>query len=388
MTKGGKLMSKKDKTLKGIKTPSRRKFFKAAAATGAVAAATLAMPSIAKAATTLKVQAAWGGGIFLENAQAYVKRVNDMAGGSLKIDLLPVNSVVKTSQMQDAVHRGVLDGAHYVPAYWYSKSPAASLFGTGPCWGWSAQELLGWIQYGGGMQLFNKLMGSLGLNLVSFFNSPMPAQPLGWFKEQIKKSSQMKGLKYRTVGLAADVLGEMGMSVVQLPGGEIQPAMKSGLIDAAEFNNPTSDSDFGMQDVSKHYHLASFHQSQEAFEITFNKKKFDGLAPELQKILEYASEAENSNFFWHNTLRYADDLVKLKNKLGVNVYRTPDGVMQDQLKAWDVITDKFSKKDPFFKEVVQSQKKYAKKVMAYLLLNQPDYGMAYRHHFGEPTKAI
>jgi len=381
-------MSKKDKTLKGIKTPSRRKFFKAAAATGAVAAATLAMPSIAKAATTLKVQAAWGGGIFLENAQAYVKRVNDMAGGSLKIDLLPVNSVVKTSQMQDAVHRGVLDGAHYVPAYWYSKSPAASLFGTGPCWGWSAQELLGWIQYGGGMQLFNKLMGSLGLNLVSFFNSPMPAQPLGWFKEQIKKSSQMKGLKYRTVGLAADVLGEMGMSVVQLPGGEIQPAMKSGLIDAAEFNNPTSDSDFGMQDVSKHYHLASFHQSQEAFEITFNKKKFDGLAPELRKILEYASEAENSNFFWHNTLRYADDLVKLKNKLGVNVYRTPDGVMQDQLKAWDVITDKFSKKDPFFKEVVQSQKKYAKKVMAYLLLNQPDYGMAYRHHFGEPTKAI
>ena len=381
-------MSQKDKTLKGIKTPSRRKFFKAAAATGAVAAATLAMPSIAKAATTLKVQAAWGGGIFLENAQAYVKRVNDMAGGSLKIDLLPVNSVVKTSQMQDAVHRGVLDGAHYVPAYWYSKSPAASLFGTGPCWGWSAQELLGWIQYGGGMQLFNKLMGSLGLNLVSFFNSPMPAQPLGWFKEQIKKSSQMKGLKYRTVGLAADVLGEMGMSVVQLPGGEIQPAMKSGLIDAAEFNNPTSDSDFGMQDVSKHYHLASFHQSQEAFEITFNKKKFDGLAPELQKILEYASEAENSNFFWHNTLRYADDLVKLKNKLGVNVYRTPDGVMQDQLKAWDVITDKFSKKDAFFKEVVQSQKVYAKKVMAYLLLNQPDYGMAYKHHFGEPTKAI
>ena len=388
MTIKGELMSKKDKTLKGIKTPSRRKFFKAAAATGAVAAATLAMPSIAKAATTLKVQAAWGGGIFLENAQAYVKRVNDMAGGSLKIDLLPVNSVVKTSQMQDAVHRGVLDGAHYVPAYWYSKSPAASLFGTGPCWGWSAQELLGWIQYGGGMQLFNKLMGSLGLNLVSFFNSPMPAQPLGWFKEQIKKSSQMKGLKYRTVGLAADVLGEMGMSVVQLPGGEIQPAMKSGLIDAAEFNNPTSDSDFGMQDVSKHYHLASFHQSQEAFEITFNKKKFDGLAPELQKILEYASEAENSNFFWHNTLRYADDLVKLKNKLGVNVYRTPDSVMKDQLKAWDVITKKFSKKDPFFAEVVKSQKAYAKKVMAYLLLNQPDYGMAYKHHFGEPTKAI
>jgi TRAP-type mannitol/chloroaromatic compound transport system substrate-binding protein len=216
----------------------------------------------------------------------------------------------------------------------------------------------------------------------------MPAQPLGWFKEQIKDASQMKGLKYRTVGLAADVMGEMGMSVVQLPGGEIQPAMKSGLIDAAEFNNPTSDSDFGMQDVSKHYHLASFHQSQEAFEIAFNKKTFDGLAPELQKILEYASEAENSNFYWHNTLRYADDLVKLKNKLGVNIYRTPDSIMAAELKAWDVIVDKFNKADPFFKKVVKSQKEYAKKVMAYLLLNSPDYGMAYKHYFGEPAKAI
>ncbi len=365
------------------KASGRRKFLTGAGVAAAGGAAMIAAPNVATAApTVLKVQAAWGGGIFLENAKSYVDRVNAMAGKDLKIDLLSVNSVVKTSQMQDAVHRGVLDGAHYVPAYWYSKSPAASLFGTGPCFGWSAQELLGWIHYGGGIDLFNELMGTLGLNLVSFFNSPMPAQPLGWFKEEIKDASQMKGLKYRTVGLAADVLNEMGMSVVQLPGGEIQPAMKSGLIDAAEFNNPTSDSDFGMQDVSKHYHLASFHQSQECFEITFNKKKFDALSKEHQAILEYASEAENSNFYWHNTLRYADDLIKLKEKNGVNVYRTPDSVMSGQLKAWDVVVDRISAEDPYFAKVVKSQKAYAKKVMNYLLLNQPDYGIAYKHHFG------
>ena len=370
--------------VKAEKKTSRRKFLATAGvAGGAAAVATLAAPNIAQAQTkVLKVQAAWGGGIFLENAKSYVERVHAMAGKDLKIDLLSVNSVVKTSQMQDAVHRGVLDGAHYVPAYWYSKSKAASLFGTGPCYGWSAQELLGWIHYGGGMELFNELMGSLGLNLVSFFNSPMPAQPLGWFKEEIKGADQMKGLKYRTVGLAADVLLEMGMSVVQLPGGEIQPAMKSGLIDAAEFNNPTSDKDFGMQDVSKHYHLASFHQSQEAFEITFNKKMYESLPAELQAILKYASEAENSNFYWHNTLRYADDLISLQEQSGVNVYRTPDSVMAEQLKAWDIVTDKIEKEDPFFSKVVSSQKAYAKKVMKYLLLNSPDYGLAYKHHFG------
>lgn len=361
------------------KSMNRRLFLRGSAVIGTSA---LAAPAIASShGTTLKMQAAWGGGIFLENAQSYVRRVNEMSGGALTIDLLPVDSVVKTSQMQDAVHRGVLDAAHYVPAYWYSKSKAASLFGTGPCYGWSSQEVLGWVHYGGGQELFNELMDSLQLNVVSFFNSPMPAQPLGWFKEQIKDASQMKGLKYRTVGLAADVLLEMGMSVVQLPGGEIQPAMKSGLIDAAEFNNPTSDRDFGMQDVSKHYHLASFHQSQEFFEVTFNKDTYNGLAPELQAILKYASEAENSNFYWHNTKRYADDLNKLRDEQGVNVYRTPDSVMAEQLNAWDIVVDRISGEDAFFAKVVDSQKSYAKNVMNYLNLNQPDYRLAYDHYF-------
>jgi TRAP-type mannitol/chloroaromatic compound transport system substrate-binding protein len=375
-------MSDQTKDGNGKQTSNRRRFLKVGGATLAAGTAALAMPNIARAATkTLKVQAAWGGGIFLENAKSYVDRVHAMAGNALKIDLLAVNSVVKTSQMQDAVHRGVLDGAHYVPAYWYSKSKAASLFGTGPCFGWSSQEVLGWIHYGGGQELFDELMGSLGLNVVSFFNSPMPAQPMGWFKEEIKDAKQLDGLKYRTVGLAADVLLEMGMSVVQLPGGEIQPAMKSGLIDAAEFNNPTSDRDFGMQDVSKHYHLASFHQSQEFFEITFNKKTFNGLPNELQAILKHASEAESSNFYWHNTKRYAEDLVKLRGQ-GVNVYRTPDSVMNAQLGAWDKVVDRISGEDPFFAKVVASQKAYAKEVMNYLNLNQPDYKLAYKHYFG------
>lgn len=362
---------------------TRRKFLRgSAAAATATVAGTFAAPAIVKGATTLKMQAAWGGGIFLKNAQSYVERVNSMAGDALQIELLPVNSVVKTSQMQDAVHRGVLDAAHYVPAYWYSKSPVASLFGTGPCFGWSSQEVLGWIYYGGGQELFDEMMASLGLNVVSFFNSAMPAQPMGWFKEEIKDASQMEGLKYRTVGLAADVLLEMGMSVVQLPGGEIQPAMKSGLIDAAEFNNPTSDRDFGMQDVSKHYHLASFHQSQEFFECSFNKKTYDKLADEQKAILKYASEAENSNFYWGNTRQYATDLVKLRDEQGVNVYRTPDSVMQEQLKAWDIVVERMSAADPFFAKVIESQKTYAKEVMNYLNLNQPDYKLAYKHYFG------
>ena len=371
-------------TRKDTKT-SRRKFLTAGVATVAAGTAALAAPSIARAAPiVLKVQAAWGGGIFLEFAQDYVDRVNKMSGGSLKIDLLGVGAVVKTAEMQTAVHKGVLDGAHMVTAYWYSKSPVASLFGTGPCFGWSANELMGWIKYGGGQELYYELMHDrLKLDLVGFFTGPMPAQPLGWFKEQIKDASQMKGLKYRTVGLAADVLQEMGMSVVQLPGGEIQPAMKSGLIDAAEFNNPTSDKDFGMQDVSKHYHLASFHQSQESFEIIFNKSLFDKLPKEHQAILEYATEAASTDMAWKAMERYSADLVRLKNEFGVNVYRTPDSVMADQLKAWDIVLDRFIKVDPFFKKVIDSQKAWAKRHGAYSINNAPNYKGAYEHYFGK-----
>ncbi len=368
---------------KDLKQPSRRRFLKGAAA--GTAATVAAVPYIANAQTVLKVQAAWGGGIFLEFAQDYVNKVNEMSGGSLTIDLLAVNSVVKTAEMQTAVHKGVLDGAHLVTAYWYSKSAAASLFGTGPCFGWNANQLLGWVKYGGGQELYDELMESLKLDLVGFFNSPMPAQPLGWFKEKINDSSQMAGLKYRTVGLAADVLQEMGMSVVQLPGGEIQPAMKSGLIDAAEFNNPTSDKDFGMQDVSKHYHLGSFHQSQESFEVIFNKSLFNKLPAEHQKILEYASEAASSDFTWKYQDRYSNDLISLQDDHGVNVYKTPASVMAEQLKAWDIVVARLSEADPFFARVVESQKAWAKRVVRYELLNAPNYGDAYEHYFGSMT---
>jgi TRAP-type mannitol/chloroaromatic compound transport system substrate-binding protein len=244
--------------------------------------------------------------------------------------------------------------------------------------------MMGWIQYGGGKKLYYELMHEkLRLDLVGFFSGPMPAQPLGWFKERINGTSQLKGLKYRTVGLAADLLQEMGMSVVQLPGGEIQPAMKSGLIDAAEFNNPTSDKDFGMQDVSKHYHLGSFHQSQECFEIIYNKTRFDKLANEHKAILEYASEAASADMAWKAMERYSQDLLVLKKEHGVNVYKTPDSVMEAQLKAWDIIVERFNKSDPFFKKVIKSQMAWAERHGAYTLQNSPNYRGAYEHYFGK-----
>ena len=362
--------------------PARRKFVTGAAAAGAAAIA--GFPMIAKAQTpiVLKMQGAWGAkDIFNEMAQEYVKRVNEMAGGRLRIDYLLAGSVVKTFQEMDAVSKGVLDAAHSVPVYWYGKSKVASLFGSGPINGCDAQQTLAWIYRGGGLQFYNELLAKLNLDVVGFFAMPMPTQPLGWFKKPIKEASELKGLKYRTVGLAADLFQEMGAKVTQLPGGEIMPALEKGVIDAFEFNNPTSDMRFGAQDVIKNYMMGSYHQAMEFFEIIFNKTKWNTIPKDLQAILQYGVEAASSSNWWTAMDNYSRDLQELATKHKVNVIRTPKSVMAEQLKAWDVLTKRLSDEDPFFAKVVESQRVWAKRVAYYMFVNEADYQLGYEHVF-------
>src|SRR3970282_2634039 len=156
-----------------------------------------------------------------------------------------------------------------------------------------------------------------------FVNSPMPTQPCGWFKNPVKNAAGLKGLKYRTVGLAADLFQAMGAKVTQLPGGEIVPALERGVIDALEFNNPTSDSRFGAQDVIKNYMMGSYHQAMEFFEIVFNKNKWNAIPKDLQAILKYGVEASSSSNWWTAMDNYSRDLQVLIHKHKGKVIRTP-----------------------------------------------------------------
>ena len=364
------------------KTTNRRKFLAGAALAGA---GTIAFPQVSRAQTaTLKMQGSWGAkDVFNEMAEDYVKRVNEMAGGRLRIDYLVGGAVVHPFQVFDGVHGGQIDGAHTVTVYWYGKHRAASLFGTGPVFGFNANEGLGWIHNGGGRELFNELLTDImKLNIGSFFAMPMPTQPLGWFKKPIRSMADLKGLKYRTVGLAADLMQAMGLAVAQLPGGEIVPAMERGVIDAFEFNNPTSDRRFGAQDVAKNYMMGSYHQATEYFEIMFNKRKFQSLPKEQQAILQYGAEAVSSANEWKGMDYYSKDLQELITKDKVNVIRTPKDVFAAQIKAWDGLIEQLGK-DPFMKKVMDSQKAWVKRVVYYGLFNATDSRGAYEHHFGK-----
>jgi TRAP-type mannitol/chloroaromatic compound transport system substrate-binding protein len=371
--------------IKADSKSSRRKFLKAGGIAAGAAVGTFAMPNVSRAQTvTLKMQTSWtASDIFQEMAADYCTRVNEMAGGRMKVDLLVGGAVVHPFSVQDAVHSGVLDAAHTVPVYWYGKHKAASLFGSGPVFGFNAEQGLGWIYNGGGKELYKELIDDiLKLNIVSFFATPMPTQPLGWFKRPLKSAADIKGLKYRTVGLAADLMQAMGMAVAQLPGGEIVPAMERGVIDAFEFNNPTSDRRFGAQNVAKNYMLGSYHQATEYFEIMVNKQKFASLPKEHQAILQYGAEAASSANYWKAMDQYSKDLQELKEKEKVNVLRTPKDVFEAQIKAWDGIIETLGK-DPYMKKVMESQKAWVKRVVYYETLNSADYVTAYEHHFGK-----
>ena len=362
---------------------SRRKFLTgAAAATTGAAIAGFPMISVAQSPIVIKMQGAWSAtDIFNEMAVEFVKRVNEMAGGRLKVDYLIGGAVVKPFEVTDAVSKGVLDAGHTVPVYWYGKSKVASLFGSGPINGMDAHQTLSWIYRGGGVALYNELLAKLNLNYVGFFAMPMPTQPLGWFKKPVTDAKQLTGLKYRTVGLAADLFQAMGAKVTQLPGGEIVPALERGVIDAFEFNNPTSDMRFGAQDVIKNYMMGSYHQAMEFFEIIVNKKKWDSLPKDLQAVWQYGVEAANSANYWTAMDNYSRDLQVLKDKHKVNILRTPKSIFQAQLAAWDALTKKLSDEDPMFKKVVESQRAWAKRVVYYHFLNEADYKLGYEHVF-------
>ncbi len=361
----------------------RRSFLRKSAFVGTASAGALAAPAVlAQSPLVVKMQTSWpASDIWMDFARQYTTRVEEMSGGRLSIDLLPAGAVVAAFQVMDGVNDGVLDAAHTVPVYWYGKNKAASFFGTGPVFGGSATTMLSWFYAGGGAELYRELTQDImGLNVYGFMGFPMFAQPFGWFKQEVNTAADLQGFKYRTVGLAADLLQSMGMSVAQLPGGEIVPAMERGVIDAFEFNNPSSDSRFGAQDVAKNYYLSSYHQASESFEFLFNKDFFDDLEPDLQAILKYGVEAASTANTASAMDNYSADLEKLQTEHGVTVRRTSKDILDAQLKAWDgLIVD--LEKDEYMKRVMDSQRAWVERVTYYELMNAPDYALAYEHYF-------
>src|ERR1051325_7140792 len=368
------------------KVASRRKFLGGAAVATAAAVTAPNLVS-AQGPTNFRFQSTWPSkDIFHEYALDFAKKVNDMTGGDLRIEVLPAGAVVPAFQLIDAVSKGTLDGGHGVLVYHYGKQTALALWGSGPGYAMDANMLLAWHKYGGGKELLTKLYDTIGMSVVSFPYGPMPTQPLGWYKKPITKADDFKGLKFRTFGISIDVFTGLGAAVNALPGGEIVSAIDRGLLDAAEFNNASSDRALGFADVSKVCMLQSFHQNAEQFEIMFNKDKYAALPDKMKAIIANAVDAASADMSWKAIDRYSKDYVELQTKDNVKFYKTPDAILKQQLEIYDTVANKKAGENPIFKEILQSQIAFAKRATQWEQDTVVSRKMVFDHYWAANAK--
>ncbi len=340
--------------------------------------------AIAQAPTKLKMQASWPvASTFMDNFKMFADRVKKVSGGRLEIETMPAGTVVPAFEVVDATHKGVLDGAHTWSGYLIGKHPAAVLFTGGPGgpFGMDLFDHLGWFYEGGGQEMFNEWYEKIiGRDVIGFPICPFTPQMFGWFKQPFKGWADLKGRKFRAVGMNAQLLSKAGAAVVSIPGGEIVPAGERGVIDAAEWCCPTEDMKLGFHNIWKHYYGPSMHEMTESGDLVINKAVWNKLSPEFQEVIRTAA-TETYVRWWlqhvRNNSKGLEDLRAAK----VNLTRTPDEVLKKQLEVWDQIREEFAAKDAFFKKVMDSQKAYAQLVVNGRQTMFPSYEFAANHYW-------
>jgi TRAP-type mannitol/chloroaromatic compound transport system substrate-binding protein len=376
------------KPVSGKVSRARRKLL-AGAGAAAAGAVSYGLPMNARGQSgpiAMRLQSAWAvKDILYGYALEFAKTVNDMTGGDLKLDMLPANAIVPPSGLLEAVSKGALDGAHCAISDHYARNNAFALWGSGPAFGMDANMLLAWHKQGGGRELLDKLYALIGAGVVSFPYAPQYTPPLGWFKKPVTKWEDFNGLKYRAAGVSIEMFAAMGADVIEVPRGEIVAALADGRLDAAEFNNPSSDRALGLPDASKVCMLQSYHRNAEPLEILFNRIRYNALPAKLRAIIAGAVDAASQNSMWEAIDRNSQDLAEMLAQDKVHAYKTPNSVLLKQLECFDEVLRKKSADNSLFKEILESQKKFAERAVKWEQEVVVNRRLAYDHFFNRPT---
>jgi TRAP-type mannitol/chloroaromatic compound transport system substrate-binding protein len=360
-----------------------------------VIALSLPLPAAAQQSTTLKMQASWPAALTLyDNFKMFAERVEKMSGGRLKIEALPAGAIVPAFEVLDATNKKVIDGAHTWAGYWQGKHKASILFTGGPggTFGMDYIDYLGWMYEGGGFEMYQQFYKEvLKLNVVAIPILPAGPQAFGWFKRPIKNLADFKGMKCRQTGIAAEVYTAMGMTVVNMPGGEIIPAAQRGVIDCAEWVGGVEDLKLGFHNVWKYHYTPGMHENVTVGELLINGEVWSKLSPDLQEIVKSAASATFIHWWARWQKQNADALKELQEKHKVQILKTPDDILIEFLKTWDKIAAQEAEKDPFFKKVLESQRAYAGLVVPAKRFMFPPYEFAANYYWpvkkaGAPAK--
>jgi len=332
----------------------RRNFLEGAAVGGlAAAAATVPAPAISQGVKQLKMVTTWPKNFpaLGTGAERLAQRITTMSGGKLQVNVYAAGELVPPFQSFDAVSQGKAEMSHSVSYYWQGKSPAFNFFAAVP-YGFTADEHYAWMLWGDGLRLYTELCDPFGV--VPFVCGSSGVQMGGWYRKEMKSLEDFKGLKFRMPGLGGEVLRRLGATVVNLPGGEIFPALQAGTIDGTEWVGPFNDFAFGFYKVAKFYYWPGFHEPNGTTEVLINKKVWTGLSKEHQEIIRVAVQAESTLEFAEFTYKSADALDALINKHGVQLRQFSPEMLKGFYDASMEVIAEIGNKDPFTRKVYES----------------------------------
>ena len=311
----------------------------------------------------------------------WAQTLEKMSGGRITVSTAPGGAIVPPFEVFDAASKGVLDVGMITFGYIQGRHPATIPMSHGPLYGMDGNDYYAWYYDGGGMALLEEFYKDiLKLNLVGF---PIPTdypQGLGWFKKPLNSLKDIKGLKYRIFGIGAETYGRLGASVVTLPGQEIVAAMERGVIQGAEWINCLEDRKLGLHKVAKYYYTPGMHEPVTGGQLIFNRDVWNKLTPDLQEMVKVASvyaTTQRNFIFNRETAEACQELIKE----GIEIRRTPDDILKNFLDTWMKIDAEYVAKEPFYRKVTESQKKYASMVVPFRMSWWPPYDFAGNYYW-------
>ena len=315
---------------------------------------------------------AWPPGLpgFGTTAVALADTLREVSGGRLTVQVYAAGELVPAFEVFDAVSRGSVQMGHSAPAYWKGQEPSTQLF-TGYPFGMLPAEFNAWMAYGGGMELWRECYAPYGL--VPFPGGNTGAQMGGWFRREIGSIEDFAGLKIRMPGLGGDVLRRLGATVVNLPGGELFTALKSGLIDATEWASPYNDLPLGLYQAAPYYYFPGWHEPAGSIEVIVNRKALESLPRELQALIQTACAAVNHRMLSEFMARNVQSLRVLIEEHGVKLRRFPSEVLQELRGAANEVLDELGAANPLAARILKSYREFQEGISGWQAISEGSY---------------
>ncbi len=299
----------------------------------------------------------------------FARYVNEMSGGRLQVRVFGAGEIVPAFEVFDAVSQGAAEAGHGASYYWKGKIPA-SVFFTAIPFGMTAQEMNGWLHYGGGLELWQELYEPFGV--IPFAGGSSGVQMAGWFNRELKSKDDLVGLKMRIPGLAGEVFDAAGGTAVRIAGGEVYTSMQTGVIDAVEWVGPYNDRTLGLQEVAEFYYYPGWHEPGAMLEFTVNAAAYNKLPADLQAVVKYAARAANQAMLDEFTARNNESLQQLLAS-GTQLRPLPEDIVALLYEKTVLAMTKLRAEDPMADKIARSYNSFADSVRAYHEISERAY---------------